>query len=132
MTDLDALVGSWTTEAEHPMSPGLVVPGRSTFEWLEGGHFLIYRSRNEHELFPDSLSVIGDGEMHYFDSRGVRRVYQVSLSDGVWRMTRDHPGFSQRFAGTFSEDGDTITGQWELSRDDETWDLDLSVTFRRM
>jgi len=24
--------------------------------------------------------------MHYFDSCGVHRVYEMSVSDGVWRM----------------------------------------------
>jgi hypothetical protein len=32
------------------------------FEWLEGGHFLIQRSRNDHELFPDAICVIGAPE----------------------------------------------------------------------
>ncbi|MGH2837694.1 MAG: hypothetical protein ACRDJY_05005 [Thermoleophilaceae bacterium] len=44
----------------------------------------------------------------------------------------DAPGFSQRFAGRFAEDGDTISGVFELSRDDETWDDDLEITYRRV
>jgi hypothetical protein len=38
------------------------VPGSIAFEWLEGGHFLIQRSRNDHELFPDAISIIGAPE----------------------------------------------------------------------
>jgi hypothetical protein len=38
------------------------VPGSITFEWLEGGHFVIQRSRNDHELFPAAISVIGASE----------------------------------------------------------------------
>ena len=38
--------------------------------------------------------------MEYFDSRGVRRIYGVSLEDGVLRMWRDAPGFDQRFCAT--------------------------------
>jgi hypothetical protein len=74
----DALIGTWATEATHPQFDA-VVPGSITFEWLEGGHFLVQRSRNDHESFPDAISVIGaleDGDglvMEYFDSRGVRR-----------------------------------------------------------
>jgi hypothetical protein len=69
--------------------------------------------------------------MNYFDSRGVHRIYQVSLSDGVWSMWRHSPGFSQKFNGKISADGDTIEGLWKLSRDDSTWDDDLAITFRR-
>ena len=102
---IDALIGTWATEATHPLVDA-VVPGTVTFEWLEGGHFLVQRSRNEHELFPDAISVIGAPEtgeglvMEYFDSRGVRRTYGVSLDDGVLRYWREHPGFDQRFTAT--------------------------------
>jgi hypothetical protein len=41
------------------------------------------------------------------------------------------PGFSQRFTGTFEEDGDTIAGLWKVSRDDATWDDDFQTTFQR-
>ena len=99
----DALIGTWATEATHPLFDA-VVPGSVTFEWLEGGHFLVQRSHNDHELFPDAISVIGapeDGDglvMEYFDSRGVRRTYGISLDDGVLRIWRDAPGFDQRFS----------------------------------
>ena len=132
---LNALVGTWTIEAKHPAYPDVVVPGRATFEWLEGEHFLIQRSRADHPDFPDSLGVIGEFDgglaLHYFDSRGVHRVYEMSLIDGVWRMSRDAPGFSQRFTGTSADDGDTISGLWQLSRDGTTWEDDLEIVFRR-
>jgi hypothetical protein len=133
--DLDVFIGKWTTEATHPAVPGTVVRGEAVFEWLEGGRFLINRARNDHPDFPDSISVIGHVEdriaMYYFDSRGVHRVYETSVSGGVWHISRDAPGFSQRFKGTFSEDGKTITGVFQLSRDDSTWDDDLEITYRR-
>ena len=135
LAPLHALVGSWRIEATHPAFPTTIVGGQADFEWLEGQRFLLQRSRTDHPEFPGSLIVFGDFEdalaMHYFDSRGVYRVYGVSFSDGVWRMWRNAPGFSQRFAGTFSENGDTIDGLWELSRDDATWDDDLKISFHR-
>jgi hypothetical protein len=98
---------------------GAVVTGQSTFEWLEGKRFLIQRSRYYHPEIPDAMAVLGVTDerllMHYFDSRGVYRVYAVSLSEGTWRFSRDAPGFSQRFTGTFSDDGSTITGRVELA-----------------
>jgi hypothetical protein len=131
----EALVGTWTVEARHPTLPSTVVHGTAEFEWLEGERFLLQRSRLDHPEFPDSLIVFGasdDGlSMDYFDSRGVHRVYGVSLSDGVWRMWRHAPGFSQKFSGKLSADRDTIEGLWKLSRDDSTWADDLAVRFRR-
>src|SRR5919197_766731 len=91
---LNALVGSWTTEATHPAFPGTIVRGRSEFEWLEGEKFLIFRSRTDHPDFPDAISVIGeiDGlQMHYFDSRGVFRVYEMRASAETLEFSRDEP-----------------------------------------
>ena len=101
----DALIGTWATQATHPAFDG-VVPGSVTYEWLEGGRFLVQRSHNDHESFPDAISVIGAPEtgdglvMEYFDSRGVRRTYGISLDDGVLRIWRDDPTFAQRFSAT--------------------------------
>jgi hypothetical protein len=130
----DALIGTWATEASHPLFEG-VVPGSITFEWFEGGHFLVERSHNDHELFPDAICVIGAPEggaglvMEYFDSRGVRRTYRVSLDDGVLRMWRDDPGFAQRFCAMLGHD--QFEGRWQLARTPGDWQDDLSVTYRR-
>ncbi len=136
LAGFDAFVGGWTTEATHPAVPNTVVHGEAEFEWLEGGRFLINRARNDHPDFPDSISVIGLVDeriaMYYFDSRGVHRVYETIVSGGVWHISRDAPGFSQRFKGTFSEDGNAITGLFQLSRDDSTWNDDLAITYRRV
>lgn len=130
----DLLIGTWDTEATHPTVDD-PVPGCTTFEWLEGGHFLVQRSRNEHESFPDSISVIGtpeDGDglvMEYFDSRGVRRTYGVSLDDGVLRIWRDAPAFAQRFSATIAPDA--FEGRWQLARTPGEWQDDLRMAYRR-
>jgi hypothetical protein len=130
----DALIGTWATEATHPLFDG-VVPGSVTFEWLEGGRFLIERSHNDHEMFPDAISVIGapeDGDglvMEYFDSRGVRRTYDISLDDGVLRIWRDHPGFDQRMSATVAPD--EFEGLYQLARTPGDWQDDLHVVYRR-
>ena len=128
------LIGTWTTEATHPQFDG-IVRGTTTFEWLDGGHFIIERSHNDHELFPDAISVIGAPEagdglvMEYFDSRGVRRTYDVSLENGVLRIWRDDPDFAQRFAATLRRD--SFLGQWLLARSQGDWQDDLKVSYRR-
>jgi hypothetical protein len=131
----DALIGTWATEATHPLFDG-VVPGTVTYEWLEGGHYLIQRSHNDHELFPDGICIIGppeDGDgllMEYFDSRGVRRTYGVALEDGVLRYWRDAPGFDQRFTATLGDDH--FEGLAELAREPGDWKDDLKLTYRRV
>jgi hypothetical protein len=130
----DALIGTWSTEATHPLVDD-AVPGSVTYEWLEGAHFLIQRSHNDHELFPDAICVIGapeDGDdlvMEYFDSRGVRRTYGVSLDDGVLRIWREQPGFDQRFLATLKPDA--FEGQWQLARATGEWKDDLKVSYCR-
>lgn len=133
----DRLVGEWTFEATHPLVPATVVHGRMTYGWLEGERFLVQRSRNDHPKFPDSISVIGFADeeeltAHYYDSRGVFRIYRVAMEGDTLRMWRDEPGFRQRMEGTLSEDGATFTLTGQLSRDDETWDDDLATTFTRV
>ena len=148
---LNRLVGNWTTEMTHPALPGVIVQGTVTVEWLEGERFLIHRFRNDHPDFPDSISIIGftDADrvgaganhsstssdsrlcMHYFDSRGVFRVYDVSIDNEAWRISRDAPEFSQRFVGKFADSGRTILGQWQLRPDDVQWNDDLKITYRR-
>jgi hypothetical protein len=144
---LDALVGEWETEATHPAIPNTVIHGRSTFEWLDGGLFLIWRMAHDHPDIPNSIAILGCDDagdagpsrdpsegcsMHYFDERGVSRVYQFDAEKGVWRFWRDRPGFSQRCVYAISADGNTIAGGGELSRDGATWEQDLQMTFRRV
>ena len=130
----DVLIGTWATEATHPEFEG-AVPGTTTFEWLEGRRFLILRSHNDHELFPDSISVIGASEagdglvMEYFDSRGVRRTYGISLDDGVLRIWRDVPDFAQRFEANVEPE--SFGGVWQLARTPGDWKDDLAITYRR-
>src|SRR5690242_14798787 len=130
----EALIGTWDTEAKHRLVDE-VVPGSITYEWLEGGRFLIQRSRNEHELFPDAICVIGPPEdghglvMEYFDSRGVRRTYNISLDDGVLRIWRDVPGFDQRFIATIA--ADAYEGMHQLAETPGEWVDDMKVTYRR-
>jgi hypothetical protein len=129
-----ALIGTWDTVATHPMFDG-VVAGITTFEWLQGGHFIVERSRNDHDLFPDAIGVIGAPEageglvMEYFDSRGVRRTYAVSIEDGVLRIWRDYPGLDQRFSASLGQG--SFEGQWQLARTPGDWQDDLKVIYRR-
>jgi hypothetical protein len=115
-----------------------VVRGRTTFEWLEGGRFLIQRAVNEHPDLPDSLSVIGvtEGEndltMAYFDSRGVNRTYAIGFDGTELTITRDAPGFAQRLSAKLGDGGSTLSGVWQLDEDDRGYRDDLAFTYRRV
>jgi hypothetical protein len=139
------LVGRWTTEATHRAMPGTVISGSSRFEWLEGERFLIFRSHYDHADIPDAISIIGDTDglhMHYFDSRGVRRLFELTVTDDGWAfaMGRLSPAgafasldapFAQRVTHTFEDADQQMLGKAQLSYDDVNWDDDLEITYRR-
>jgi hypothetical protein len=139
---LDALIGQWEMEATFeagyfaPDSPAVTSRGGlTTFEWLEGRFFLTQRFVSEHPAAPSGLAIIGAGTepetftQHYYDSRGVARIYQMTLDSGIWKLWREAPGFWQRYAGQISGDGKAITGAWEGSADGKTWKHDFSLTY---
>ena len=131
------LIGTWTTVGSHPQLPGMTLHGRTSFEWLEEGAFLIMRSEIDEPGIPSGIAIIGSDDaigehfMLYFDERGVSRRYDVSFRDGVVRWWRNAPGFSQRFTGTLVDNGRTIIGKGELSKDGSSWEGDLELTYRR-
>jgi hypothetical protein len=141
----DRLAGRWTTEATHPGLPGTVIRGASEVEWLPGERFLIYRTSYDHPDIPDGISIIGDTDglhMHYFDTRGVHRIYDVKVTDEGWEMAMDQDSpagsfaspderFSQRMLFTFDDEDRTIRGKGKLSHDNVIWEDDLQITYRR-
>jgi hypothetical protein len=141
---LDVLVGEWEMEATFeggyfgPGSPAITARGgRTTFEWLEGRFFLIQRFVAEHPAAPNGIAIIGAAPepetfiQHYYDSRGVTRLYQMTLGGNVWKLWREAPGFWQRYTGTISSDGTTITGSWEGSPDGQEWKHDFGLTYTK-
>ena len=139
---LEPLVGTWRIEA-----PGLSLPpeaadgARMTFEWALGGAFLLERSSVPVPEAPDGLCVIGTDEgdgytQHYFDSRGIARVYAMTFDGREWTLERHTPDFSplafhQRWVGAF-EDPDTIRGRWETSPDGQAWEFDFELVYTRV
>ncbi len=135
---LKVLVGEWTTIGTHPLVPGVTFHGRTSFEWIEGGAFLIMHSEIDEPQIPSGIAIFGSDDktdecfMLYFDERGVSRKYEVSLRGNTWKWWRNAPGFSQRFTGTLIDDGRTIAGKGELSKDGTSWEGDLDLTYRRV
>jgi hypothetical protein len=141
---LAVFVGEWSMVAEFKNVPPSDVGARVVFEWMSGKRFLIQRWEVPVPEAPDGIAIIGadpesDGNFlqHYFDSRGVARVYKMSLSDGVWKLCRDSPDFSpldfsQRYTGTFTDEGTTISGAWEICHDGTTWEHDFDLTYTKV
>jgi len=132
------LVGRWNTIGTHPLVPGVTFHGRTSFEWLEGGAFLMMRSEIDEPGIPSGLAIFGSDDsteecfMLYFDERGVSRKYDVTLRDNILRWWRNAPGFSQRFTGTLVDNGRTIVGNGESSKDGSSWEGDLQLTYTRL
>ncbi len=138
LAPFSVLIGHWNTTGTHPLIPNTILHGRASFDWLENGAFLMWRSEIDEPGVPSGLAIFGSDDsaqeysMLYFDERGVSRKFQVTLHDNIWRFWRNAPGFSQRFTGTIVEGGNTIIGTGELSTDDSTWEKDLELTFKRV
>jgi hypothetical protein len=140
---LDVLVGEWSMEARFQDAPAADAGARVVFEWLAGGQFLIQRWWVPLPEAPDGIALIGQDPamngrylQHYFDSRGVARVYQMTLDGGVWKLWRVEADFSplafgQRFTGTISSDGQVIEGAWEICHDGNSWRHDFDLTYRK-
>jgi hypothetical protein len=139
---LERFIGEWTMRITFPGAPPFE-GGRVVFEWMPGEQFLIERWDVPVPEAPDGLAVIGFNDsrgtflQHYFDSRGIARVYAMSLEDGVWSLWRETPDFSpldfaQRYTATFSDDGTMIVGRWEIAHDGAAWEHDFDLTYVRV
>jgi hypothetical protein len=146
---LEPLVGEWGMAVAFDGMPPLAHDAGEdggavvSFEWMPGRRFLIERWAIPVPEAPDGIALIGADPkreggylQHYFDTRGVARVYKMSFEGGVWKLWRDEPDFSsldfrQRYSGTFSDDGKTIDGAWEICHDGVTWEHDFDLRYTR-
>ena len=123
--------------ATHPMVPGEQLRGEATFEWVDGGAFVLWRSSMEDSRFPVGVALFGSDDergeyfMLYFDSRGVSRKYDVAVEGNTIRWWRNTPTLSQRQTWTIAGDGRSVTAKGEMSRDGGAWEGDLSGTYTR-
>lgn len=142
--NLEPLIGEWQIEAVFPKEwevPASDQSGGCSFEWMGGKEFVVQRWQAP-DPAPDGLAVLGadpDGTgylQHYFDARGVARVYRMTFESGEWNLWRDVPDFSelpfrQRWTAKFSEDGNRIEGTWERTEDDGSWIKDFDLIYTR-
>ena len=88
------------------------------------------------DLKVDGAEIIGyDADLsryvtEYFGSDG-RAAYEAELTEEggslVWTMRSD----DSRFSGTFSADGNVITGHWDRLSDESTWVRWMNITLTK-
>ncbi len=142
MKEFEPLMGEWHGEGEIPMEPPMKISQEAK------GEFIVFSSAGEPAAVPESLSIIGGGPygepqpMHYFDARGVKRLFMMALEGSTWKIWRapgedwngpHGPGFNQRFIGEISADGKTIAGRWERGMGDagDEWRIDFPINYVR-
>lgn len=129
MKRLEPLIGEWTVTSSLGD-----VRAVATFEWTLGEAFVLQRSQIDLPEAPDALCVIApagdDFTQHYFDSRGVVRIYAMTFDGTTWTLERDGEDFAQRYVGEFS--GNRIEGRWEIKQPGEAdFRLDFELSYDR-
>ena len=135
---LGFLIGTWRTEATHPDMPDITFHGRTSFQWVEGGVFLIMHSEIDEAEIPSGVAIFGSDDgaerifMLYFDERGVSRKFDVTVGVNEVTCRRDHPKFSQIMRLRVDGGGDLLIGSGRRSEDGAAWQDDLSLTYTRV
>lgn len=116
---LEVLVGTWKIEGRES-GPDGEINGQVTFEWMEGGFFLVQHVDIDHKGQKiRGIEIIGYDDSartftsHFFDNMG-------NISEYVWEVGRNtltiwggYVGSPARLKGKFSNDGNTFTGSWK-------------------
>jgi hypothetical protein len=114
LRSLDRLTGRWKVS-------GPDLDGQVTFEWMEGGFFLMQHVQlNQGGQTTHGIEIIGHDKdsnslkSHYFDSTGDILEYTWDVTGNtltIWFGSFDSPAF---YRGNFSGDGNTNSGacQW--------------------
>ncbi|MFC3860333.1 hypothetical protein ACFOPQ_06090 [Deinococcus antarcticus] len=113
---LNRLVGTWRLSGD--------TAGTTTYEWMEGGFFLMQHVEfEENERKTRGLEIIGheqkygeapseDIKSRYYSGGGETLEYVYELKGDtltIWSGWRDSPAYYQ---GTFSADGNVLDGRW--------------------
>ena len=121
LRSLDRLVGTW--KVSDPSGKG-AIDGEVTYQWLDGGFFLMQQFDFVHGGRPiKGIEIIGhpqrfgeepgqDIQSRIYDSAGntFDYVYEVAGDTlTIWGGEKGSPAF---YKGTFSPDGNTNSGAW--------------------
>ena len=131
MSALDRLLGTWEFTMHHSETSESVT-GRQRYERVLDGAFVLQRWTYDHPDFPDAMALLSDDQYHYFDVRGITRVFELEVDDAGWSMIRLDKEFSQRHTARF-RGPDAMESTGEVSHDNgATWRPDFNMTHRRV
>src|SRR5689334_17284581 len=107
LKSLGVLIGEWKHDIEFKNAPDNGGTGSVTYEWLEGGFFIVERFEQtfKKEGAHKGISIIGYDQdnktclSHFFDNHGNLRTYRLSIKDGVFTVA----GEWERYTGKISE-----------------------------
>jgi hypothetical protein len=119
---LDRLVGTW--EISDPSGKG-EISGQISYEWVEGGFFLLQRfdllhgeHRNKGVEYIGHFQLFGEEPSEEIKTRvfsfldGMVLDYVYELEGDTLIIWAGEKGSPAHFKGQFSEDGNTLTGAW--------------------
>ena len=131
MSALDRLLGTWEFTMHHS-AMSEPVTGRQRYERVLDGAFVMQHWTYDHPDFPDALALLSEDRYHYFDVRGIVRVFDLDIDDNGWSMIRLDEDFSQRSTARF-QDPNAMEGTGEASHDHGlTWQPDFTMTYQRV
>lgn len=137
---LSPLVGKWHTEGaqlESPLGPASPFVAVETFEWLDGGHFLVHRldgrfgnqaaacieimGKNASGLFAQTFYNDGNVSQWKLEEQG-----QTLVMTGTWPSNAPD-GFQIRYTMSVTELGNTLEGKWEYAKDGSSFQTFLEA-----
>ena len=121
LKSLEPLVGTWKV-----FDPGNAqgVHGTVTYEWMEGGFFLIQRVDMENDGRKiKGIEIIGHEQQfgmepseeiksRFYDTVGNTLDYAYEMEGDTLTIWGGEKGSPAYYRGTFSKDGNTVTGAW--------------------
>lgn len=131
MSALNRLLGTWEFTMHH-RAMSEPVTGRQRYERVLNDAFVLQHWMYDHPNFPDAMGLLSEDRYHYFDVRGIVRVFDLAVEDAGWSMTCLDEGFSQRFTARF-RGTDAMDSSGEVSYDTgANWQADFSMTYHRV
>jgi hypothetical protein len=143
---LDIFAGQWSKVGQafgSPFGPAAQIAAVERFEWLQGQLFLVHRLEGHlDDTEIACIEVIGydassqSYAVHSFYNDGNQGQWRAQERDGTWTFTGDWPVAGEtlkvRQTVVFDDDGRTMTGRWEYSRDGSSWHLFWDTTLTKV
>jgi hypothetical protein len=137
---LEALTGTWKTQdwtRAQSGAPAARVDAVDTYSWLPGRFALLHRvdahvgdQKVEGAEIIGYDPALGSYVTQYFGS-DEPGAYTASLAEKEGALVWTKRSRTDRFTGTFSDDGNTITRDWERLDDDSNPQAWMDVTLIR-